>query len=77
MGGMQEEVQGVLQVGKFEGENTMVMTGTGDVQDLQKFLRMNKDKKEKWKITSMPTKNWPISDNLEEIWGVDLNLRGS
>ena len=59
MGEMREEVQGVLQVAKFGGEHTMVMKGSegeenymfNDVEYLQKFLRMNEDKKGKCEMT--------------------------
>ena len=76
---LREDIKDELNKANFGGTHTLVINGVGeeenfvfnDIENLEKFLRLNEDKKQKCKISYSVNRRSKVLNQLVDIWNVD------
>ena len=76
---LREDIKDELSQANFGGTHTLVINGVGeeenfvfnDIENLEKFLRLNEDKKQKCEITYNANRTSKVLHELVDIWNVD------
>ena len=76
---LREDIKDELSQANFGGTHTLVINGVGeeenfvfnDIENLEKFLRLNEDKKQKCEITYNANRRSKVLHELVDIWNVD------
>ena len=76
---LREDIKDELNQANFGGTHTLVIDGVGeeenfvfnDAENLEKFLRLNEDKKQKYEISYNANRRSKVLHELVDIWNVD------